>query len=82
MKLKDAHSSPKDWVTMNPDIMVKPSFALMPRFSKVVLFKCLTIMSEFFLGAMHNRAIPSMVVVVLNERMLGSFDYSLRVRVL
>lgn len=31
---------------------------------------------------MHNRVSPSMVVVVLNQRMLGSFDYSLRVRVL
>jgi len=38
-------------VTTNPDIMVKPSLALMPRCSKVVLNQCLTIMSEFFLGA-------------------------------
>jgi len=37
-------------VTTNPDIMVKPSLALMSRLSKVVLFQGLTIMSEFFLG--------------------------------
>jgi len=41
---------PPSGVTTNPDIMVKPSLALMSRLSKVVLFQGLTIMSEFFLG--------------------------------
>jgi len=35
---------------MNPDILVKPSSALVSRLSKVGLFKGLTKMSEFFLG--------------------------------
>jgi len=35
---------------MNPNILVKPSFALMSRLSKVVWVKGLTKMSEFFVG--------------------------------
>ncbi len=44
-------ASETDWVTMNPDIMVKPSSALVSKPSTRGVFKGLTIMSEFFLGA-------------------------------
>ncbi len=39
---------------MNPDILVKPSSALVSRLSKVGLFKGLTKMSEFFLGVTRS----------------------------